>query len=436
MNIIFNGPNYDNLMKINYIYPTLLQASNINTNSWFNIERYKNNACNKKKKKYTVNYTYVNTNKIILYPTEKQKQIIKLWMDACISIYNFTNWYLKYLITNKNVKQILNFINIRKQLNTTVRYFCELNNLNKHTGDYCIKHCIEMYKSAFSNCKSVDKFTIKDLKLDRRRKNLVIEPASVSKNNNAIFIKELGEINSSLPLNTITQNSILQYDSYRKTYYIITPKTVNETVDVFQHKKCGIDIGVRTFLTVFSKTETYEIGTNTTYTIDKTNKRLDNIRSSYDQQIITKKQFSNLYTKYSDKLKNKITDMHNKTSNFLLSNFNTIMIEKISIKQMVSNLTGNLQEITKRRLLALSHYKLKMKLKMMAVKYGSKITEVSAYLTSKNCHNCLQTNDNLGKSKLFVCENCNLVIDRDINASINIYKNRILTRSYPIKKVD
>jgi transposase len=41
-----------------------------------------------------------------------------------------------------------------------------------------------------------------------------------------------------------------------------------------------------------------------------------------------------------------------------------------------------------------------MKLKMMAVKYGSKITEVSAYLTSKNCHNCLQTNDNLEKSKL------------------------------------
>ncbi len=40
-----------NLMKINYIYPTLLQASNINTNSWFNIKRYKNNACNKKEEK-------------------------------------------------------------------------------------------------------------------------------------------------------------------------------------------------------------------------------------------------------------------------------------------------------------------------------------------------------------------------------------------------
>ncbi len=423
-------------MKANYIYPTLLQASNINSNSWFDIKRYKNNAYNKKKKKYTVNYSYVNTNKIILYLTEEQKNIINLWMDDCTYIYNFTNWYIKHIITDKNYKQLLNFINIRNQLNSTIKNFCELHNLNKHTGDYAVKHCIEMYKSAVSNCKSVDKFNIKDLQLNRRRKNLVIEPLSVSKNKNAIFLRELGEINSSLPLNTITQNSVLQYDSYKKTYCIITPKTVNNTVDVHQYKKCGIDIGVRTFLTVFSKAETYEIGTNTKDYIDKTNKRLDNIRSSYDQQIITKKQFSSLYNKYSDKLKNKIIDMHNKTSNFLLSNFNTIMIEKISIKQMVSNLTGNLQDITKRRLLALSHYKLKMKLKQMAVKYGSKITEVPAYLTSKNCHNCLHTNDNLESFKLFLCENCGLIMDRDINASINIYKNRILTRSCPIKKVD
>ena len=72
----------------------------------------------------------------------------------------------------------------------------------------------------------------------------------------------------------------------------------------------------------------------------------------------------------------------------------------------------------------------------MVVKYGNKIIEVSAYLTSKNSHNCLHTNDNLGSSKLFICQNYNLVLDRDINASVNIFKNRILTHSFPIKKVN
>ena len=95
---------------------------------------------------------------------------------------------------------------------------------------------------------------------------------------------------------------------------------------------------------------------------------------------------------------------------------------------MISNLTGNLQTITKRRLLALSHYKFREKLKLRAFKFGCKITEVSEYLTSKTCSNCKVINDNLGSSKVFKCSSCKLCIDRDINASINIYKNEILTR--------
>lgn len=127
--------------------------------------------------------------------------------------------------------------------------------------------------------------------------------------------------------------------------------------------------------------------------------------------------------------------MHNKTAKFLLTQFETIIIGKVSIKKMVSNLEGNLHEIVKRRLLKLSHYKFRMKLKQMSVKYDNNIIEHNEYLTSKNCSNCKTTNDNLGSNKIFNCKHCNLSIDRDINASINIYKNRVLTRSSPLKKV-
>lgn len=421
-------------MKYKYIYPSLLQSSNIKTNSWFDIKCTKNDAFNKRKKKRNINYNYVDTYKIILYPTDEQKNIINDWLNYCLLIYNLTNTYIKTIINDNNKKTVLNFYNLRKQLKPTITLLRESNNLNKHTADYTIKHCIEMFKSAISNCKSINKFNIRDLKFNKRRKNLVIEPISVSRKYNGIFIRELGEMKTSQPLNIITQNSILQYDSYKKTYVIITPKTTNKTVEVEQYKKCGVDIGVRTFMTVYSQANSYEIGTNTKNTIDRINNRLDKIRSSYNKKIINEKQFKNLYNKYSDKLINKISDMHNKTAKFLLTNYKTIVIEKVSIKQMVSNLTGNLHDITKRRLLALSHYKFKMKLKQMSVKYGTTIIETSAYLTSKNCHNCKTTNDKLNSNKLFICENCNLLMDRDINAAINIYKNRILTRSCPIKK--
>jgi len=87
-----------------------------------------------------------------------------------------------------------------------------------------------------------------------------------------------------------------------------------------------------------------------------------------------------IYEKYSSKLKDKINDMHCKTAKFLLSKYRKIIIGKVSTKKMISNLEGNLQKITKRRLIALSHYKFRMKLKMMAIKYGIEIIETDEYL--------------------------------------------------------
>ena len=120
--------------------------------------------------------------------------------------------------------------------------------------------------------------------------------------------------------------------------------------------------------------------------------------------------------------------MHNKTAKFLLSNYEIIIIGKVSTKKMVSNLTGNLHDIVKRRLMALSHYRFRMKLHSMAQKFGSTIIETNEYLTSKCCSNCKNIKDDLGSSKTYNCDKCNMILDRDINASINIYKNRIISR--------
>jgi putative transposase len=88
---------------------------------------------------------------------------------------------------------------------------------------------------------------------------------------------------------------------------------------------------------------------------------------------------------------------------------------------MISKTSGNLYKIVKRRLVALSHYKFREKLKSMALKWGCKINEIDEYQTSKKCHNCNNLKKDLGSNKIYNCMNCNLSIDRDLNASINIY---------------
>jgi IS605 OrfB family transposase len=415
-----------------YIYPTLLKsANNIYKDSWFDLKIRKNNKYRKKKKRKreVIESSYIDTYKIKLTLTDKQKNIIKLWLDDCIDIYNIANNYIKTNVNNDNIKEIINFYKLRKQLEIQLKKVCKENKLNKHTADYAVQHCITMYKSALSNHNNnLSKFSINDLLKTRRRKNLVVEPASVSLKKNSIFTNQLDEIISSSPLNLIKKNSVLQFDSIKNNFFIIIPFDKIDKKEVQQHKKCGIDIGVRTFVTTYSRGESMEIGTNNNNLIDKYNNKIDSIKSNFELKKLSKRKYEKSKCKYSDKLKHSIEDLHNKTSTILLSLYKEIIIGKISIKKMISNLTGNLQAITKRRLLALSHYKFREKLKARAFKFGCKITEVSEYLTSKTCSNCKVINDKLGSSKIFSCSSCKLCIDRDINASINIYKNEILTR--------
>jgi len=409
-----------------FLYPSLLQAGNIiDSHNSFNLIVRKNDTITPNKNIKTFECSYINTIMIKLSLTDKQKSIIQTWMNDCIDIYNITNNYIKEHYTNDNT--IINFIKLRKLLEDDIKNISSVNKLNKHTGDYAVKHCVEMYKSALSNHKKdFTKFNIRNLDKTRRKKNIMIEPNNVSKRKNSIFVTILKEVVSSLPLNTITQNSILQYDSYKKTYIIISPKniTVNKTVN--QYKRCGIDIGVRTFLTVYSNEECLEVGTNNNGIIDKAHKKLDSINSNYDKRYINKKTKENAYIKYYDKIRNKIMDVHNKTARMLLTNYSEIVIGNVSTKDMISNIKGDLRKITKRRLMKLSHYRFRMKLISMSKKFDSLIIETDEYMTSKTCCNCKNVKQDLGSSKVYECNKCKMVLDRDINASINIYKNENL----------
>lgn len=400
-----------------YIFPSLLQTANdISSFSWFDIKRRRKKT-RKKRKKRKIKLVIVQTTKFKLELTDEQQKVLKLFLDDVIDVYNLTNEYIK---TNKLTKKEVNFRKLRTALKSEIKAICAINGLHKHTADYSVKHCVEMYKSAFSNMKNKE-FNIKNLDKTRRRKNLVIEPCYFSKKCNTFF--GLGAMISSLPFkNNISRNSILQYDTHKRSFIIITPYKEKVTTRVKHHKKCGIDIGVRTFLTTYNENESYEIGTNTNRAIDRLNKRIDKYNSFITDNLLSTRKCKDTLIKYSDKLKNKMSDMHNKAANFLLKRYDKINIGNVSIKRMLSNTTGNLYNKVKRRLVALSHYKFRMKLKAMAPKFGTIVNEIDEYMTSKTCHNCQNIKKDLGSAKVYKCEKCNVKLDRDINAAINIYK--------------
>jgi transposase len=64
-------------------------------------------------------------------------------------------------------------------------------------------------------------------------------------------------------------------------------KVENDKRVSLHYDKCGIDIGVRTFMTVYSEDKTFEIAPYNNKFLDRKHKRLDNIKSSKDSNIIS-----------------------------------------------------------------------------------------------------------------------------------------------------
>ena len=404
-------------------FPSLLASSNnLETNSWFNMKAIKNKQIqntNLEDTNYKVNY--LKTVKIPIYPDSKQKEIIQKWFIDITDTYNLTNSFLKdYLGTNKSLPT---FITLRKELNTELKIISLRNKLNKHTVDYAVKHCLEMYKSSFTRfLKTKKEFNIRNLTMDRNRYNMVIESNSFSNKINGFFVSVLGYMKTEKSIiNKFNKNCILQYQKNNNRYYILAPIDTIHFVNDKRYKKCGIDLGVRTFGTLYSPERILEIGNNMKPSLHNYYKKIDSINSSNDKKLLKEKLYKKLIEKYGNKIRNKIEDLHKKLSVFLVRNYNEIIIGKMSTKNMVSNERSNIREITKRMLMTLQFYKFNETLKNMANKYKSNVIFINEYKTSMTCHHCKKENKELGGSHIFKCSGCNIELGRDINASINIY---------------
>ena len=412
----------------------------VDSNSWFDIKIH-DNRTTKKSHSFENESSGFDTLKIEVELTKKQKDVIFPQFRAFIDIYNKANAHIKKICEEKKVKTIGQFkqncnnFKIRKELNEYIHAKCEKVNMYRHTGDYAVKKLIENYKSSFGNLKFYDKFEMNDWHYGKYRKFITYEPGNLKLNVDkkgkveSLYIKKLNItlecINDViLEIPEINHNCDFSYDKFEKKFYFHLSTTIKEGK---RYEKCGVDGGIRTFATVYSPEKTYEMGTSdTTYGKMKNYfKKIDNLQSRHDKKEIGDTKYGKTREKYERKMRNKIKDMHCKIANKLCRNYDKINIGKMNIHSMIKkksmeNKKNELPEIVKRRMMVLSMYKFMERLKNIAKKYGTKVVVVSEYMTTKTCHNC-KTIKEMGKLKIYECEKCKIKIDRDINASINMY---------------
>jgi putative transposase len=182
-----------------------------------------------------------------------------------------------------------------------------------------------------------------------------------------------------------------------------------------KHKSIiSLDPGIRTPFTGYSNKEAIKIGTNINKHIKTKLNKMDNILNDDNLKESRKHQ---LKLKIYEKIKNRITDFHWKTINYLTSNYGSVVIGDLSTKT-----TGEKKgdKMTKRIGNLLNLYKFKMRLQYKCFNKRVKYVEVNEAYTSKCCSICSYLHKDLGSAKVYKCPSCKNKIDRDINGAINI----------------
>ncbi|RYX78567.1 hypothetical protein EON71_01100 [bacterium] len=180
------------------------------------------------------------------------------------------------------------------------------------------KGCITKYKKN----KSFE-FRVRTIKKDKRYHSFDIEKILFSKVNNGFCTNILGEMQSDRSIMNPERGCVLGYDRYTSKYVLHMPKTVVTTNKTVNDLNCGIDPGIRTFLTVYSKNDVLEIGKNINY--DKYFNKIDKLNTFFDVNDENKDKQSMKYKKaigkIYDKINNKTKDMHFKVGKLLCQRY-------------------------------------------------------------------------------------------------------------------
>jgi putative transposase len=125
------------------------------------------------------------------------------------------------------------------------------------------------------------------------------------------------------------------------------------------------------------------------------------------------------------KIKNLVNELHWKAINFLIKNYDTIILPEFPVSKMIRG--KKLGKMTKRLMLMFSFHSFKQKLKWKAGIYGKKVIIVDESYTSRTCGLCGHL-VNIKANETFNCNSCGMQTDRDINGSRNIFIKNITLR--------
>jgi IS605 OrfB family transposase len=327
-----------------------------------------------------------------------------------------------------------------------------LNEIPYDTRQLVIKNILGNYKSALTNKRNgnIKKF---DLKFkSRKNKNQfffvdhrALKPSGIlweKKFDHKLKMRK-GEskwFNNFIKNNTLKDMIITR--EYPGKYYLHIPYEQQEKKITSKRKMASIDPGVRIFHTGYDpQGSVIIIGEKLGDHIIKIYEKVDQLQSKikktntknndegYKKNKRSRQRMKKQCAWLRAKIKGIVNDHHWKTASYYCKNYQIIIIPKLdtkSLKRKIKQTYGStIASKMIRKMMSLAHSRFIDILKYMAKQYNRELLIVDEAYTSVTCGKCGILHKNLYSKKVYHCQNCKMIIDRDINGARNILINSV-----------
>lgn len=362
--------------------------------------------------------------KVKIYPNKEQQILMNKTFGCARFAYNWT--LNKQLEAFKNGEKFISEGELRKQfteLKKDMKFKGEewLYEIPNNATKQAIKDCFRAYKNFFNKKAKKPRFkSRKHSKLSFYNDTYKIKVFEDKVQLEVIGTMNLAEENR-IPKGKM-YNPRISFDGIN--YWLSINVEIDENqINENKTKPLGLDFGIKTLITCSNEMNFNRINTR------KENKKLKRLQRKASRHYT--KMYKNKTTEKSKnllKLEKSILKQHQKIANIRLNNIHqaTTKLIKLNPSHIViedlntSNLIKN--KYVSEKIADCSFYEIRRQLEYKCEWNNIKLIIANRwYPSSKVCSSCGNKKEKLSLSeRTYKCECCNLKIDRDFNASINL----------------
>jgi putative transposase len=351
----------------------------------------------------------MKTYKYRIYPTKKQALILADTLESCRRLYNCALEQRKIAYRQFGVS--LRYVQQAGELQEIKVYYPEYRQIHSQVLQNVLKRVDTSLQNFYRRVKTGDKPGYPRYKGYGWYDSFTYPQSGfslsdTSKGNQRVKFSKVGEVK--IRIHRAISGNIKTCTIKRElnSWYVCLACEVGPEKLAKTYRDVGIDVGIEKFAAL-SDGKTIANPQYLRHSEDKL---------KHEQRNLSRKKQKLRLAKVHQKIKNQRNDFIHKESYKLVNYYDIIVLEDLQIKNMVKNrhLAKSISDVSWNKFIQYTTYK--------AASAGKEVILVNPRNTSQMCSQC----GNMVKKSLAVrvhkCPTCGLILDRDLNAAINILR--------------